>query len=187
MEASVVLTSRSVITFVAVTLLLCLGVPTDVSAQGASGSVTKAVAVLHPTKGSETRGIVRYEKTAGGVRVTADVEGLTTGKHGFHVHEFGDCSAPDAASAGGHFNPTSMPHGGPSSDKRHSGDLGNLAANQEGKAHYEWVDPMLDFEGERSIVGRGVVVHAKEDDLTSQPAGDSGARIACGVVGLAAK
>jgi superoxide dismutase, Cu-Zn family len=148
-------------------------------------ALSRAIAVLHPTKGNSVSGIVRFELVDKGVRVVADVTGLTPGKHGFHIHEFGDCSSDDGSSAGGHFNPAGMPHSMPSSDKRHVGDLGNIVADSTGKAHLEYVDSMLSFGGTNSIIGRGVVVHEKEDDLKTQPTGNAGARIAYGVVGIA--
>lgn len=150
-------------------------------------SITKAIAVLHPTKGSEVQGTVTFEVVEKGVRVVADVTGLAPGKHGFHIHEFGDCSSADGTSAGGHFNPTGMPHSMPSSEKRHVGDLGNIEADKEGKAHLDYVDTVLALQGDTSIIGRGVIVHEKEDDFKTQPTGAAGARLACGVIGVAKK
>ncbi|RMD89282.1 MAG: superoxide dismutase family protein [Calditrichaeota bacterium] len=155
------------------------------SQQPAEVSYSKAVAVLHPTEGHQVHGIVTFTKEANGIRVVADVEGLTPGKHGFHIHEFGDCSKPDATSAGGHFNPEGNPHAGPEAAKRHVGDLGNLEADESGKAHYDRVDTHLALGGTNSIIGRAVIIHEKEDDLTSQPTGAAGARVACGVIGIA--
>ena len=139
------------------------------------------VAAIEPTQGQTAKGEVRFYKVDGGVRVVASLEGLTPGRHGFHLHEKGDCSAPDAASAGAHYNPGSAPHGGPSADRagRHAGDLGNIEAGADGKARYDRVDTVLDYA---QLVGLSVLVHAGEDDLTSQPAGNSGARVGCGVV-----
>jgi Cu-Zn family superoxide dismutase len=145
----------------------------------------KAIAVLHPASGSQVVGTVTFTKMDDGVQVVADVTGLTPGKHGFHIHEFGDCSTPDAISAGGHFNPTHKPHGAPDAAERHMGDLGNLEADASGKAHLEWKDKMLKFTGENSILGHAVIVHEKEDDLKSQPVGNAGGRLACGVIGVA--
>ncbi len=142
----------------------------------------KAVAKLEPTKDHKAKGTVTFTKVDNGVRVVVDITGLTPGEHGFHVHEAGDCSAPDAASAGGHFNPTGAPHGGPDSPQHHIGDLGNITADQSGKAHLDRVFSFLSLSGEHSIVGRGLIVHAGRDDLTSQPSGDAGARVACGVI-----
>ena len=150
-----------------------------------AAEINRAVAVLHPTKGSSVSGLVTFTKVDDGVRVVADMTGLTPGDHGFHIHDFGDCSAPDSTSAGGHFNPTGHEHGGPDAEKRHIGDLGNITADANGKGHYDRVDKQLTFEGPHSIIGRSVIVHEKADDLKSQPTGDAGGRVACGVVGVA--
>src|SRR5437764_681503 len=99
----------------------------------------KAVAVLYPTAGSKVSGTVTFTEEADGVQVRAEITGLTPGNHGFHVHEFGDCSAADAASAGGHFNPTKQPHAGPDGPKRHEGEMGNIQAEASGKATREYV------------------------------------------------
>jgi Cu-Zn family superoxide dismutase len=129
---------------------------------------------------------VRFTRVAGGVRVVAEVEGLAPGgRHGFHVHEFGDCSAADGMGAGGHFDPTGEPHAGPDHPRRHVGDLGNLEAGPDGRARYDRIDRRLALGGPRSVVGRAVIVHAKADDLVSQPTGDAGGRVACGVIGVA--
>lgn len=145
---------------------------------------TKAIAVLHSASGSQVTGTVTFTKMGDTVQVVADITGLTPGKHGFHIHEFGDCSAPDAASAGGHFNPMKKPHGAPDAAEHHAGDLGNIEADANGKAHLELKDSMLKLSGENSILGRGVIVHEKIDDW-SQPTGNAGGRIACGVIGVA--
>jgi Cu-Zn family superoxide dismutase len=105
------------------------------------------------------------------------------GKHGFHVHEFGDCSMADGVCAGGHFNPTGSPHGSPDAAKRHVGDFGNLTADESGKATYKRVDKLITFSGPNSIIGRSIIVHAAPDDF-SQPSGNAGARIGCGVIGI---
>jgi superoxide dismutase, Cu-Zn family len=147
--------------------------------------VTKAIAVLMPAANNPVRGTVTFVKVDGGIKITADITGLTPGKHGFHIHEFGDCSAPDFTSAGPHFMVAGESHGAPSEPSSHQGDMGNLVADTNGIAHMEWVDPHISFDGPNSILGRSVVVHEKEDDLKTQPTGNSGARIACGVIGLA--
>jgi len=144
-----------------------------------------AVCILYPTEGSETSGVVKFTLTPEGIKIVADVAGLTPGKHGFHIHEFGDCSRLDGKSAGGHFNPDDKKHGAPDDSERHVGDLGNLVADEYGKAHYEWIDSHISFTGLNSVIGRAIIVHAGEDDLTSQPTGNAGARLACGVIGLA--
>lgn len=144
-----------------------------------------AATVLEPTEGNQVTGTVNFVEAPDGIRVQATVEGLEPNTtHGFHIHEEGDCSAPDASSAGGHFNPTDDPHGGPDdpADERHVGDLGNLESNADGVATYDRVDELLTVDGNTSILGRGVIVHAGADDLESQPTGDAGARLACGVI-----
>lgn len=144
----------------------------------------KAIAVLVAGNDSGVSGTVTFEQSAEGVRVVADVAGLTPGKHGFHVHEKGDLSAADLTSTGGHFNPTGHAHSGPGADQRHVGDLGNLVADASGRARANFVDPQLALAGEHSIIGRGLIVHAAEDDLKSQPTGNAGGRVAGGVIGL---
>jgi Cu-Zn family superoxide dismutase len=145
-----------------------------------------AYAELKPTQGSTVKGRVDFKPAQGGVLVTARIEGLTPGTHGFHVHEKGDCSAPDGASAGGHFNPTTKPHAPREAADRHAGDLGNVEANAQGVAEVKFVDAHLKLSGPESIVGKGVIVHEKADDITTQPTGNAGGRKACGVVEAAA-
>lgn len=147
---------------------------------------SKGIAVLHPTAGNNVTGTVTFTPVADGVQVHAEITGLTPGKHGFHVHEFGDCSSADGSSAGGHFNPTHEPHAGPDAVARHVGDMGNVDADASSKAKLDYVDHHMSLTNEQtSVIGRAVIVHAKPDDLKSQPSGDSGARVACGVIGWA--
>lgn len=152
-----------------------------------NSNINRAIAVLHSTKGSNVTGTIWFTKVERGIKVIADVKGLTPGKHGFHIHEYGDCSAPDAGSAGGHFAPECNPHGAPSDprNERHVGDLGNLKADKDGFAHLEWTDPLISFSGDHNIIGRAVIIHAGEDDFKTQPTGNAGARVACGVIGIA--
>jgi Cu-Zn family superoxide dismutase len=151
-----------------------------------STTSSKGIAVLHPTAGNKVGGTVTFEAVADGVHIRAELTGLTPGKHGFHIHEFGDCSAADASSAGAHFNPTNQPHAGPDTAARHEGDMGNVEADASGNAKLDYVDHQISLSSdEKSAIGRSVVVHAKADDLKTQPSGDSGARIACGVIGWA--
>lgn len=155
------------------------------SRASAADQPTKAVAVLGSASGSSVAGTVTFTQDGDEVKVVADITGLQPGKHGFHVHEFGDCSAPDATSAGGHFNPTKDPHAGREAAERHVGDLGNIEADASGKAHVEFTDKVLKLSGDGSIVGHAVIVHQKADDLKTQPTGDAGGRVACGVIGVA--
>ena len=156
--------------------------PADTSS---AETMMEARARLQPTEGNRVTGTVVFRQEPDGVRIIAELEGFSgAGRHGFHVHEKGDCSAPDAASAGGHYNPQGTPHGSPDDppDQRHAGDFGNIEADEDGRARYDRLDPLLQLTGPESIIGRAVLVHADPDDLTSQPAGDSGDRVACGII-----
>lgn len=146
-----------------------------------------AVAILMPTKGNSVNGVVTFSKVKDGVRVIADLKKLSPGLHGIHIHEFGDCRADDGSSAGGHFNPHAKAHGAPDAHQRHVGDLGNVVVDENGVAAFDVVDPLLELDGEHSIVARSVVVHAAEDDFITQPHGAAGGRVACGAIGLARK
>lgn len=147
--------------------------------------LTRASAQIQPAAASNVHGTVNFTSDEkGGVRVEATINGLTPGPHGFHIHQTGDCSAPDGSSAGGHFNPGGEPHGGPTAERRHAGDLGNLQANAAGIANYSKVFTDLVFTGPAAILGKAVIIHAGPDDFTSQPAGNAGGRIACGVIEL---
>jgi superoxide dismutase, Cu-Zn family len=148
---------------------------------------TIAVAVLHPTEGNQTTGTIHFQSVGDAkVRVAATVEGLAPNSvHAIHIHEFGDCTAPDATSAGGHYNPEGHPHALPDKKERHAGDLGNLRADAQGKATLDLTVDNITINGSKNpIVGRSVIVHDKLDD-GSQPVGNAGGRISCGVIGLA--
>jgi Cu-Zn family superoxide dismutase len=142
----------------------------------------KAICKLKATEGNRVSGFVKFTQKKNSVMVWAHVEGLTPGKHGFHIHECGDCSASDGSSAKGHFNPGKNHHGGPVAKDRHAGDLGNLIANSKGVAEYEKKDKAIRLTGEGGILGKAVIIHEKEDDYKTQPTGNSGSRIACGVI-----
>ncbi len=147
--------------------------------------VTRAVAIITPTKGNAVHGMVTFETTEKGVHIVATITGLKPGKHGFHVHEFGDIRSEDGTSAGGHFNPSGMPHSMPSNQKRHAGDMGNIVADENGNAQLDYIDPVMKLDDTSSIIGRSVIIHEKEDDFTTQPTGNAGARIGNGVIGIA--
>ena len=145
----------------------------------------RASAALQSTKGSKTFGEATFEEVGDGkVRVIVFAQGLRPGQeHGFHIHEAGDCSSGDGMSAKGHFNPASKPHGHPSSAERHAGDLPSLKADKGGRAKLDaTVDGITLRPGPTSIVGRGVIIHADPDDYKTQPTGNAGARLACGVI-----
>lgn len=140
---------------------------------------------LTPTQGNTVSGTITLNEVPGGIRMVADVTGLTPGLHGIHIHTNGDCSAPDGSSAGDHWNPTAMQHGSPDSTAHHQGDLGNIEAAADGTGHLDRVISGATLQGEHSLVGRSVIVHASVDDMKTQPSGNSGPRQACGVIVLA--
>ncbi len=142
-----------------------------------------ASATLMAREGGTVAGTVTFTEIDNGVMIVAHITGAPAGTHGFHIHDVGDCSSADFKSAGGHFNPTDMPHGAPADMERHAGDLGNVEVGEDGTAHHEAASSMITVsEGPNSIVGRGVILHEDADDLVSQPTGAAGARLACGVV-----
>jgi Cu-Zn family superoxide dismutase len=144
----------------------------------------RATAALQPTKGNKTFGEATFEQVGDKVRVVVFAQGLRPGQtHGFHIHEAGDCSSGDGMSAKGHFNPHGKPHGHPASSERHAGDLPSLVANKGGRAKIDvMVDGISIGSGPGNIVGRGLIIHADPDDYKTQPTGNAGARIACGVI-----
>lgn len=150
-----------------------------------SAEYTKAVAHIHARDGGDVLGSVTFEKAEGGVNVNAQLSGLEQGKHGFHIHQYGDCTAEDLTSAGGHYNPHDMQHGAPTDSLRHVGDMGNLPVGSEGNGNLDYLDTVIELNGPNSIIGRAVIIHSGADDLTSQPSGAAGERIACGVIGIA--
>jgi len=144
----------------------------------------KATAQLAPTKGNTATGTATFTQRGGKVLVEVKMSGLAPGaEHGFHIHEKGDCSADDAMSAGGHFNPLGKPHAHFSTPDRHAGDMPALKADASGNASVAVeLDVITVTDGPTGIVGRGLVVHAQPDDYKTQPTGNSGARVACGVI-----
>jgi len=153
--------------------------------------MAKAVCVLN---GESVQGTLYFEQAndKSPVNVSGEVRGLTKGLHGFHIHQFGD-NTNGCISAGPHFNPKNADHGGPCDSVRHVGDLGNVEANDTGVAKVCISDSQISLFGENNIVGRTLVVHADPDDLgkggheLSKTTGNAGGRIACGVIGIAAK
>jgi Cu-Zn family superoxide dismutase len=151
---------------------------------GPSGSAgPSAVATLEPTAGNTTRGRVTFVTKGNKVMVTASLSGMTAGNHGFHIHEKGDCSAADGMSAGGHFNPLGKPHAAPSTTDRHAGDMPMLVAGTAGNAELTVeLDVITIGSGVTDVVGKSIIVHKDPDDFKTQPTGNSGARVACGVI-----
>ncbi len=152
-------------------------------------STARSAAVnLASASGSLVSGKLAVTPMGDGVHVTGEVGGLTPGStHGFHIHEKGDCSAADASSAGGHFNPSASPHGKAEAGPHHAGDADNLVADAQGvakvDAHFGGVT--LGGGAANDVAGKAVIVHAVADDYKSQPAGNAGARVACGVIAIA--
>ena len=148
----------------------------------------RAQANIGPASASLVSGHLTITAIDGGVRIEGELGGLGHGgTHAIHVHERGDCSAADASSAGGHFNPGGMPHGRAGDGPHHLGDMDNLHANQEGVAHVDirLLGVTLGSGAANDILGRAIVVHANPDDYGSQPAGNAGSRVGCGVIDVA--
>jgi superoxide dismutase, Cu-Zn family len=151
-----------------------------------SGTEPLATAALQPKSGTKVTGTVDIGRSSKGLLVRVYVKDIAPGPHGIHIHEKGDCSSPDGESAGGHFNPTGDKHGGTTSRSRHVGDFGNIVVDKSGGGEFEIKvpAPAKPFAWEQ-LVGKAIVIHGGKDDLSTQPSGNSGDRIACGVLGEA--
>ena len=164
--------------------LLALGALVAIAGCSHMHSGAMAMALVVPTTNQTARGTVHFmDMNDGSTEVTVDLTGLAPGStHGFHVHEKGDCSN-DAQAAGGHFNPTGAQHGAPDAASHHAGDFGNVSADEKGEVHTKFMTKSVTVKaGPASVLGHAVVVHGNPDDLKSQPAGNAGPRIACGIV-----
>jgi Cu-Zn family superoxide dismutase len=162
-------------TVVLIALPLCLA--------ACSRGNTTAVATLQPKSGTQVTGTATLTQKGDKVEIVVNAKSLPPGKHGIHIHEKGDCSAADASSAGGHFAPGGGQHAGPTDPKRHAGDLGNIDADANGNGTLTITTDMLKVgSGDRDVLGKALVIHGDPDDLTTQPSGNSGGRIACGVI-----
>lgn len=147
------------------------------------GGPTTLKAQLTPTKGSTSSGVMTFRQEGKEVLIQGSFSGLTPGAHGLHIHEGLDCGGPVARNAGGHFNPTGARHGGPGSPSHHLGDLPMLTAGQDGTARFQArMDGMTLDKGPKGIAERTVIVSARPDDITTQPDGNSGPAVACGVI-----
>jgi Cu-Zn family superoxide dismutase len=163
-------------------LTLAVALVAGCAATAPAGPVARTE--LKPTAGNSVTGWVQFEQLGSQVRVSAEIRGLRpNAEHGFHVHEKGDCSAADGMSAGGHFNPGGKAHAHHGQAERHAGDMPNLQADASGVARASWNTALLTVTaGPASVIGRSVIVHRDADDYRSQPAGNSGPRLACGVI-----
>jgi Cu-Zn family superoxide dismutase len=144
-----------------------------------------AMVTLTPTGTNTATGTVHFQELAdGAVEVQVDLTGVPAGVHGFHVHDKGDCG-DNGNAAGGHFNPMNMPHGAPDAVSHHAGDFGNVTADDKGEVHKTFTTSSITVkDGPNSVVGHAIILHANPDDLATQPTGNAGARIACGVAQL---
>lgn len=149
-----------------------------------SPKATKAGGTIEAKSGSGVHGSVTFEPSGDGrMKVTVSIEGATPGDHGVHIHETGDCSAPDASSAGGHFNPTQAEHGAPGAPQHHLGDLGNISVSAGGTGSMTITVKGLTIDDKKTgVVGRALIVHDRPDDMTTQPTGGAGNRIGCAVI-----
>ena len=164
---------KALIVLAAATLAACAHAPKPM-----------AMAMLHPAGSQTARGMVHLQDMGtDGVEVKIDLLGVPAGVHGFHIHETGDCSN-NGQNAGGHFNPGSMIHGAPDAQSHHAGDFGNVTADDKGEVHMTFMTHSISLTNGQSnnVIGRAVVLHGNADDLTSQPAGNAGPRISCGVI-----
>jgi len=168
--------------------------PAETNAPGTTAAAANATAPppgagnsvqLAPTQGHNASGTLALAAEGDSVRLTGTLQGLSpNGKFGFHIHEKGDCSAPDASSAGAHFNPANMPHGDPQALAHHAGDMLNAESDSQGAARVDAIayGASLGSGQPNDVRGKAIVLHEKADDYSTQPSGDSGARIACGVI-----
>lgn len=161
------------------TLLACVA-----GCAGMRGSGPAAIAMLEPRSGSNVSGTVSFRPAGNKLRAHVELAGLAPGsEHGLHVHEKGDCSAADAVSAGPHFNPAGVAHGRAGSGVHHAGDLPSVVADASGNVRADLeLEGVTISAGPNSIAWRAVIVHRDRDDYTSQPAGNAGPRIACGII-----
>ena len=151
-----------------------------------TGPSKQASAIINPSSGSEVSGTATFTQTGQNVMVRIEVENVSPGEHGVHIHEYGDCSAPDGKSAGGHWNPTNVAHGKWGEGEFHLGDIGNIMVGEDGTGSIELATDLWEIGtgSDIDVVGKSIIVHADPDDFVSQPSGNAGARIGCGVIEL---
>ena len=147
----------------------------------------QAIAVIGSTNDSGVTGTAVFTQNGDQITLIIEIQGATPGLHAVHIHEKGDCSAPDDKSAGGHWNPTDVAHGKWGEGEFHLGDIGNITVGEDGIGNISLTTDLWEIGtgSDVDVVGRGIIVHADPDDFTSQPSGNAGARIGCGVIELA--
>jgi Cu-Zn family superoxide dismutase len=149
----------------------------------AKAQLAAATGVPQPNAAKPVQGALQFTQAGNAVSVSGTITGLKpNAAHAFHVHEKGDCSAPDLSSAGSHFNPTGEQHGAHDAAHHHAGDLPQLMADASGAAQVSFTSTSLTLTGPNSIIGRAVIVHRDPDDVNAQPVGNAGPRLACGVI-----
>lgn len=147
--------------------------------------VTEAQVIITPLNNAKVKGKLHLSKTKNGILIKGKIDGLSRNKQAIHIHEFGDCSAKDGSSAGGHYNPTKKKHGDPKNTEHHAGDLGNLVSQKDGSAEINSYYNNITLNGYFSpVIGRSIIIHGNEDDFKTQPSGNSGVRVACGIIGV---
>lgn len=159
--------------------------PTTAEKATPARPAAEAVVQIAPTQGNTVTGSLALAATTDGVHITGSIQGLKPdAEFGFHVHEKGDCTAPDGSSAGGHFNPTQAQHGNPTGPTHHAGDMLNIKSDVQGVAQVDVTAAGTSLHGDPStdVMGKAIVVHESADDYTTQPSGNSGKRVACGVI-----
>ena len=158
------------------------GDPAKAASQSQPMPGGKATAAIEGRSGSTLTGSAEFVTHGARMMITVSVKGAAPGVHAVHIHEKGDCSAPDATSAGGHFNPGGHQHGAPDAKEHHAGDLGNMTVGADGTGSVMVHSDELTLEGPNSILGRAIIIHEKSDDFVTQPTGNAGGRIGCGVI-----
>ena len=150
-------------------------------------STIQAIAIIGPASDSIVTGTATFTRSGDQITLTIDIQNASLGSHGVHIHENGDCSSPDGKSAGGHWNPTDVAHGKWGVGEYHLGDLGNITVGEDGTGSFELTTDLWEIGtgSDIDVVGKGIIVHADADDFTSQPSGNAGARVGCGVIMLA--
>jgi len=147
----------------------------------------QAIAIINPTSGSTVTGMAVFTLTGTTIMLSIEIKNTPPGVHAVHIHENGDCSSPDGKSAGGHWNPTEVAHGKWGEGEFHLGDIGNITVGDDGTGSIELSTELweIGMGSIQDVVGKGIIVHAGADDFMSQPSGNAGARIGCGVIELA--